>query len=649
MVEKIIDVTENCVPIALIGAGGIGKTSIALAILHHDRIKQRFGDNRRFIRCDQFPASRAHLLRKLSDVIGAGIENPEDLAPLRRFLSSRKMLIVLDNAESILDPQGTDAREIYTVVEELSRFNNICICITSRISTIPPDFKHLDVPTLSTDAALDTFYRIYDSNDRSSLVNGILEQLDFHPLSITLLATVAYQIKWDVNRLTREWEKRRTSVLRTQHSNSLAATIELSLASPMFQELGPSARELLGVVAFFPQGVNDDNVDWLFPTISNGTDILDGFCILSLTYRSNGFVTMLAPLRDHLRPKDPRSSSLLHATKECYFTRMSVEIGMDNSSFRESQWITSEDANVEHLLDVFMTIDENSDGVWNACANFLEHLSWHKKRLTILRPKIEGLPDNHRSKPDCLFQLSMSFLSVGDYVEHKLLLTQTLELWRERGSDCQVARMLRLLSDANRLLGLCKEGIQQAEEAFGIFERLGSAVQQGQCLMKLALLLWGENQLDAAEEAAFRAISLVPGEGNQNQSLVCQSHRVLGDIYRSKGETEKAIHCYELVSRIASPFNWHDELFWVLHGLASLFLSQGRFDDAHAHIEQAKSHAVHSPYYLGRAMELQAGIWYKQHRLEEARSEVLRAVDAFEKLGSVKDVERCRGFLRYEQ
>ena len=643
LIEKIVDLAENLTPIALIGAGGIGKTSIALTVLHDDRIGEQFGHNRRFIRCDQFPASLTHFLRRLSIAIGAGVENPEDLAPLRPFLSSKMMLIILDNAESVLDPQGTDVQEIYAVVEELSQFSNISLCITSRISTIPPYCKLLDIPTLSMDAACNTFYRIFDSDERSNLVDDILKQLDFHPLSITLLATVACHNKWDTDRLAREWKRHRTGVLHVQHNKSLASTIELSLASPMFQELGPDARNLLEVIAFFPQGIDENNLAWLFPTIPNRTNIFDHFCILSLTYRSNGFVTMLAPLRDYLCPKDPVSSRLLCATKGHYFSRLSFRVGPDGPRFEETRWIKSEDVNVEHLLDVFTTIDANSDDVWNACFRFTVHLYWHKPRLVILRPRIEGLPDDYPPKPQYFFELSRLLYSVGNYVESKRLLVHALKLWRERGSVPHIARTLMFLSGVDGLLGLHKEGIRRAQEALTIYERLNDVSGQAQSWQYLARSLYRDKQLDAAEDATSRVISLSSDQDDQYQ--VCQCHVLLGEICHSKGETETAIEHFETALRIASSFNWDDEQFWSHYSLAQAFFCERRFDDARPHIEQSKSHAVDVAYELGRAMELQARCWYHQCRFEEAESEVLCAVDVYKRVGATNDLDDCRELL----
>ena len=643
-IEKIVGFAEHLTSIALLGAGGIGKTSIALTVLHDDRIKQRFGDDRRFIRCDKFTPSLTNFLARLSKVVGAGVENPDDLAPLRRFLSSKEMLIILDNAESILDPQGTDAQGIYAAVEELSQFSNVCLCITSRITTLPSDCETLDIPTLSMEAAHDTFYRIYKNGGRSDLVSDILEQLDFHPLSITLLATVAHHNKWDTGRLTREWEKRRTGLLRTQHNKSLAATIELSLASPMFQDLGPDAHGLLGVVSFFSQGVDESNLDWLFPTISSRTSIFDTFCILSLTYRSNGFVTMLAPLRDHLRPKDPGSSPLLCATKERYFRRLSVDIHPDRPGFNEACWVISEDANVEHLLDVFTSIDTNSDEVWSACYYFMEHLYWYKPRLVTFGPKIKELPDEHPSKPKRLSRLAWLFCEVENFVESKQLLVHTLKLWRERRNDFGIAETLWGISRANRMLRLTKEGTQQVKEALEIYERLDDVSGQARSLCQLAYLLQGDGQLDAAEGAALQVISRFSGRGEQYR--VCESHRALGGIYSSKGETGKAIDHLKIALEIASPFNWHDALFWTHYLLAELFLDEDKLDDAHPHIEHAKTHAANNTHSLGRVGELQAYFWYGQQKFREAGSAASHAADAYERLGLVADVERCRVLLR---
>ena len=644
LVEEVVALAEDLKPIALIGAGGIGKTSVALTVLHHDRIKARFGDNRRFIRCDQFPASRAHFLARLSKVIGAGIENPEDLVPLRPFLTSNEVFIILDNAESILNPQGAETQEIHAVVDELCRFKTISVCITSRITIVPRHCKRSVVSTLSMEAARNIFHSIHGDGERSDIIDDLLQCLDFHALSITLLATTASYNMWDYDRLAEEWDAQRVQVLRTDTNESLAATLELSLSSPTFRNLGPDARDLLGVVAFFPGGVDEKNIDWLFPTIPDRKNVFDKFCVLYLTYRSNGFTTMLAPIRDHLRPQDPNSSPLLCAAKDHYFERLSANLSPGKPGFEEGRWIKLEDVNVEHLLDVFIPIDTDTDRVWVTCSYFMQHLYWHKKRQTVLRTKIESLPDGHRSKLDSLIQLSRLYESIGNNVERKRVLSHALRLRREQGNDRQVSQMLWWLSDASRMLGLYGEGIRRAREALEIYERLNDTVGQANCLGTLAQLLCEDGKLDAAEEAVSRSLDLLPEEGQE--FLACQSQRILGDIYRSKGEREKAIQRFEMALGTASPFNWREQVFWIHCSLAQLLLGAKEFNNVQAHVERAKVHAVGDGYSLGRATELQAVVWYEQGRLKDARSEVLRAIEIFEKLGSVDALRECRKALQ---
>lgn len=108
---------------------------------------------------------------------------------------------------------------MFGIVDEPTRFDNVCPCITFRISAIPPDWETIEILTLWTEVACNAFCRIYKQGRRSDLISDVLKQLDLH---------------------VREWERKRTGVLHVQHSGSLAAVIELSLISPMFRELGPN-------------------------------------------------------------------------------------------------------------------------------------------------------------------------------------------------------------------------------------------------------------------------------------------------------------------------------------------------------------------------------------------------------------------------
>jgi len=49
---------------------------------------------------------------------------------------------------------------------------------------------------------------------------------------------------------------------------------------------------------------------------------------------------------------------------------------------------------------------------------------------------------------------------------------------------------------------------------------------------------------------------------------------------------------------------------------------------AHTYVERAKSHAVDDAYTLGRATRLQTKVWYRQHRLKEAKVDLHDLCDA---------------------
>ena len=88
----------------------------------------------------------------------------------------------------------------------------------------------------------------------------------------------------------------------------------------------------------------------------------------------------------------------------------------------------SEDANVEHLLDVFTSADVNPGIVWEACYRFVYQLYWHRPRFVLLGPKIEALPDSHTFKPERLCRFSCLSDLTGNLMERKRLLSHTLTL-----------------------------------------------------------------------------------------------------------------------------------------------------------------------------------------------------------------------------
>jgi Cdc6-like AAA superfamily ATPase len=89
--------------IAILGAGGMGKTSLARALLHHPEITSRYEQHCFFVPCDTVSTTI-----QLAGLIGAhiGLRFGTDLTRpvIRHFSSSPPTLLVLDNLETVWEP-----------------------------------------------------------------------------------------------------------------------------------------------------------------------------------------------------------------------------------------------------------------------------------------------------------------------------------------------------------------------------------------------------------------------------------------------------------------------------------------------------------------------------------------------------------------
>ena len=130
-------------------------------------------------------------------------------------------------------------------------------------------------------------------------MDDLIAGLDFHPLSIDLLARSVRENGWDATMLMQAWEDDQTSALRTKHQQSFKDALELSLCSPTIQNLGTRAQGVLNRIAAFPPGIEEGGLASIFPCITEVEVVVDVLCRFSLIYRQGGFIKMLSPFRPY--------------------------------------------------------------------------------------------------------------------------------------------------------------------------------------------------------------------------------------------------------------------------------------------------------------------------------------------------------------
>ena len=291
IVTEILDLTDQLASVALFGPIGVGKSFVARAVLDHDLTKAKFGRNCHFIHFDDPKISLEGFLERLSGVIQTS--RITSVEQLRSHLGSLPSLILLlDGVDFILDQSTTESGAIFAAVEEFGSYDHVCLVTTSRIYPDIRGFHRVEVPTLSEDGAQDTFYDRCGL-DRSPAINNLIARLDFHPLSIDLVASFVRENNWDETALLKD----QTSALKNKYYEKLKDTIEPMLRSPTIQKLGTTGRDVLEAIAAYPSGVKEHTLKDIFPKVPSIGEVVDVLCEFSLVHRREGSVGMLSPLQ----------------------------------------------------------------------------------------------------------------------------------------------------------------------------------------------------------------------------------------------------------------------------------------------------------------------------------------------------------------
>jgi AAA+ superfamily predicted ATPase len=105
---------------AILGAGGMGKTSLARAVLHHAEVSAKYAQQRYFVACDSATSKV-----EFTALIGAhlGLKPSKDLtqAVIEFLATASPCLLILDNLETVWEPTELrdDIEEFLSLLTDL--------------------------------------------------------------------------------------------------------------------------------------------------------------------------------------------------------------------------------------------------------------------------------------------------------------------------------------------------------------------------------------------------------------------------------------------------------------------------------------------------------------------------------------------------
>ena len=362
ILSALIDVERV---VTLLGPGGVGKTSLALATAR--QAQERFADGVWWV--DLVSCERADQVgSRFAEALGVReTRSDQVLNAVVAAVESRRMLVVVDNAEHVIDAVRS------CVAAMVSDVNEVVVLVTSRERLALPFERVVPVEPLATASIDSPAVALFAARspglelDDPSVADAVLElcrQVDGLPLAIELAASRSMSMS-----PTEVLQRLRTD-LRVLSDRRLAEPRHSALESTIrwsFDRLDPMAQAVLCRVSVFPTGFDLDAAERVAGFDGIGDfEIDDAITTLveqSLLTRRQGRYELLESTRAFARSRllDRGETS---ATKDALvrWALMFAQGVFDGvRSANEREWVEQADALWPNLMAAFDHALTNSD------------------------------------------------------------------------------------------------------------------------------------------------------------------------------------------------------------------------------------------------------------------------------------------------
>ncbi|KAF7373174.1 hypothetical protein MSAN_00525900 [Mycena sanguinolenta] len=399
--------TESTSRVCITGVGGMGKTSVGLAVVESAIKKNIFLEKHVFwVPCIE--AKSPDLLRCiLYAQLRITAESYDTLGPLVAELdaSKQRRLLLLDNFET---PwlSGEDQTKVFQILVRLAKLPHIALLVTMTSGFTPQDieWQHRPLAPLDPPAARDAFKRKYrDAAGGHELIadgpelDDLLASIGYIPLAITLIAASGGCLGISPDDLLRDWREEGTGMMSGNQTRSMDDTIRLSMERGVVRS-NPEALELLAILSLLPAGTTGNNLDWWAPKLAASrrhaaVKTLRTAALIEL--QGNGrFATsrvfVRPTIQSYMAHQDRISTDVRNQVHDaCYnFVLRHKSIPDDHKFKADLEALASEEINIQGLL---MEIPVNAlrPNAVDALIAFSLYQSWTKPSTVVASHALE--------------------------------------------------------------------------------------------------------------------------------------------------------------------------------------------------------------------------------------------------------------------